>query len=144
MLGKDDGDGIRSAAQPSLLAKDPIRVLVIGDSLTVDMGSVEVFDPLKNNDVLRWLKNVVPTSKIQPPVFPLERFLHNSNSLYIGEMEAWMVHLGSYYTQGTPDIICVLFGMDDLKNLVPLNIIPRILRNDDTEDGGGGIAHHFR
>jgi hypothetical protein len=34
--------------------------------------------------------------------------------------------------------------MDDLKNLVPLNIIPRILRNDDTEDGGGGIAHHFR
>ncbi|KAL3779750.1 hypothetical protein ACHAWO_003460 [Cyclotella atomus] len=192
MLGKDDGDykesrvndGARGAAQPSLLAKvarhpqnqDPIRVLVIGDSLAVGIGCVEVFDPLKNNDVpMTLVENVVPTSKRSSklqPVFPkmLARTLSSQFQQPVhwrsGGVDGGDVNdirkycmdiirqecaaadksstLGSSYNQGPPDIICVLFGMNDLKNLVSLNIIPRMFRSDSAEDGGGGIAHHFR
>lgn len=194
MLGKDDGDykeskladGTRKrAAQPSLLEKvsrqhqnqDPIRVLVIGDSLAVGTGCVEVFDPMKNNDVpMTLVENLHPSSKqsskLQPPVFPqmLARTLSSQFQQPVhwrsGGVDGGDVNdirkycmdiikqecdaadkastLGSSYTQGPPDIIVVLFGMNDLKNLVSLNIIPRMFKSDDAEDGGGGIAHHFR
>lgn len=199
MLGKDDGDYKEQSRAyddltlnelPTLLQKlvqheenkDPMRILVIGDSLAVGIGCVEEFDPLKDNSwPLALVQNVKPQSvqdeKLnvsQPPVFPqiLARTLSSrfnqpvhwrSGGVDGGDIndikkfcmgiireECAAVDKGSYasngpsYTSGPPDIIVVLFGMNDLKNLVSLNIIPQIFRRGEAEDGGGGIAHHFR
>jgi lysophospholipase L1-like esterase len=195
MLGSDDGDikqegearltkeSVRTGAKgatapPSLLEKlsnpqqknDPIRALVIGDSLAVGTGCLEVFDPLKDNSApMIFVENTTPpkqhkVSKLQPPVFPqiLARTLSycfrqpvhwRSGGVDGGDVNdirkfcmdiikqecaaASVVaprKLGTTYISGAPDIIVVLFGMNDLKNLVSLNLI-QVFRRGEDEDG---------
>ena len=199
MLGKDDGDyskqsgtksELSSYAQPTLLDKlarqqqstqDPIRLLVIGDSLAVGIGCIEEFDKTKDNSwSLALVENISAASskeeeytKLTSPVFPqtLAKTLSSKFSRPVhwrsGGVDGGDVNdirkycmdiirqecashgknsfkIWSPYTPGPPDIIVVLFGMNDLKNLVSLNIIPKVIRAKDEEGEGGGIAGHFR
>ena len=200
MLGKDDGDYSKisstklssqtQTALPTLLdklarqnqlEKDPIRLLVIGDSLAVGIGCLEEFDEAKDNSWPMALVENTSTfstkdekcTKLQSPVFP--QILAKALSFEFKQPVHWRsggvdggdvndirkfcmdiirqecaahgeqsFKIGSPYKSGPPDIIVVLFGMNDLKNLVSLNIIPQIFRGKDEKGGGGGIAHHFR
>ncbi|KAL3793756.1 hypothetical protein HJC23_013318 [Cyclotella cryptica] len=180
-----------STAFPSLLEKlaennkDPLRVLVIGDSLAVGIGCIEVFDPTKvNSTPMALVENITPlpqqvkSNKSQTPVFPqmLARTLsyychrpvhwrsggvdggdindirkfcmdiirHECAAANNGRNSIKLQNADRPYLSGPPDIIVVLFGMNDLKNLVSINFLPQIFHRDKAEDGGGGIAYHFR
>ena len=198
MFGKDDGDfqssytttdDINKNSIPTLIKKvlhpeqnkDPIRIVVIGDSLAVGIGCIEVFDSTKTNESpYRLVENTAPViehdtkNNLQAPVFPqiLARTLSSQFNRPVhwrsGGVDGGDVNnirkfcmdiirqeadssnngngarIGPLYVSGTPDIIVVLFGMNDLKNLVSLNMIPQMFRRDKNVDGGSGIAHHFR
>ena len=187
ILNKEDRnfkqeEDIHSNAMPTLLDKllhrpknsDPIRVLVIGDSLGVGIGCLEVFDPKKNNSWPMALVENIPkheTSNLRSPVFP--QILARTLSSQFNEPVHWrsggvdggdindinkfcmdiirqecasagvrIACNNCHYTSGPPDIVVVLFGMNDMKNLVSLNLIPQIFGRDSNSTGG--IANLFR
>eukprot|EP00956_Cyclotella_meneghiniana_P020971 scaffold37642_cov96-Cyclotella_meneghiniana.AAC.3 len=188
ILKKDDGnfkqeEDTSSNVLPTLFDKllhrpknnDPIRILVIGDSLGVGIGCLEVFDPKKNNSwPMALVENIEPmpeTTKLQSPVFP--QILARTLSSQFNEPVHWrsggvdggdindinkfcmdiirqecasagarIACNNTHYTSGPPDVVVVLFGMNDMKNLVSSNIIPQIFSRDSKHTGG--ITYLFR
>ena len=134
---------------PSLLRKlitndhnDPIRVLVIGDSLAIGVGCIETFDPTKVHSLAPALVENTSAELCddlrhhQGPVFPqtLARTLSRHFRLPVQWRSAG-VDGGDVYeirshcldvikqecnTHGV-DIVVVLFGFKDLKRLLPEN-----------------------
>ena len=111
--------------------KDPIRILVIGDSLAIGVGCIETFHVAQDNS-LALIENTGAGVDRQGPVFPqvLARTLSRCFRLPVQWRSAG-VDGGDVYdirsfcldivkqecsTKGV-DIVVVLFGMNDLKRL---------------------------
>lgn len=143
---------------PSSTNKDPIRILVIGDSLAVGIGCIEQFDATKDSSVpMALVENTAETTSHsgQGPVFP--QILARTLSYHFKKPVQWrsagvdggdvndirsftMDVVKQECTKGV-DIVVVLFGMNDLKSLLSTNPLQHLFHSGD---GGGGITSRFR
>lgn len=160
---------------------DPIRVLVIGDSLAVGIGCLEVFDAHKDNNIpmalientdLAMQEQRKPSpSKLQSPVFPkmlartlsyhFKRPVHWRSAGVDGgdindihrfclnvlkqECSASGSNSSSPYVSGQPDVVVVIFGMNDLKHMMAVNPLQLIKwGKKDGAEKGGGMSYLFR
>lgn len=136
----DDGLGIdpdKSSLLQKLTSNDqgenPIRVLVIGDSLAIGVGCIEEFDPAKDNSIpMALIENTAVSQHArQGPVFPRE--LARSLSYHFKRPVQWrsagvdggdvndiqsfcMDTLKQENADAPIDIVVVLFGVNDLKS----------------------------
>ncbi|KAL7541257.1 hypothetical protein ACHAWF_006892, partial [Thalassiosira exigua] len=129
--------------------QDPLRLLVIGDSLAIGLGCVEEFDASKDNTVpmalIEKLEDPVDSKRpnasskhvAQSPAFP--RALARALSYHFQQPVQWRsagvdggdVHDIRLFCMDVvkqesrcnhpPDIIVVLFGLNDLKKLLSAN-----------------------
>ena len=130
--------------------KDPIRILVIGDSLAIGVGCIETFHVAQDNSIAL-IENTGAGVDRQGPVFPqvLARTLSRCFRLPVQWRSAG-VDGGDVYeirsfcldivkqecsTKGV-DIVVVLFGMNDLKRLLLENPI-QFLFDKETQVVGG-------
>eukprot|EP00986_Skeletonema_menzelii_P000426 scaffold128_cov140-Skeletonema_menzelii.AAC.2 len=188
MMKNDEGD-LEEYNSPTLFQKvngdsfnkkDPLRVLVIGDSLSIGIGCIERFDANKDNSLPMELIQKVKltgehnTSKLQGPVFPqaFARSLshhfrtpvhYRSAGVDGGDindirqfcMEVLKEEVASEssnsnrspnhsckYVSGKPDLVIVLFGINDLKHLLADSVLHPFHRSK--EGGNGGIIGKFR
>jgi lysophospholipase L1-like esterase len=143
--------------------RNPIRILVIGDSLAIGTGCVDRFDIEKTNAIpMALIENNVARSRSaidayrlrQGPVFP--RILARTLSYHMHRPVQWRsagVDGGSVSDVQTfcmdvvkqeqakgVDVIVVLFGMNDLKKHLSVNPFPNILLNRQEVHGGKGVA----
>jgi lysophospholipase L1-like esterase len=136
--------------------KDPIRVLVIGDSLAIGVGCIERFHVAQDNS-LALIENTGAECDRQGPVFP--QVLARTLSRYFRLPVQWRsagVDGGDVYdirsfcldvvkqecsTQGV-DIVVVLFGMNDLKGLLPKDPIQFFFDKEVQVAGGLGQFRH--
>ncbi|KAL3815852.1 hypothetical protein ACHAXA_002268 [Cyclostephanos tholiformis] len=134
---------------------DPIRVLVIGDSLAIGVGCNETFRVAKEN-LASLVENTGAGSDHQGPVFP--QVLARTLSRYFRLPVQWRsagVDGGDIYdirsfcldvveqecsVRGV-DIVVVLFGMNDLKRLLPENPIQLFF---DRETQVAGRLNQYR
>jgi len=116
--------------------KDPIRVLVIGDSLAIGIGCIEQFSKKSHSLPPTLVENTEAKSYLrQGPVFPqvLARTLSRHFQLPVqwrsagvdggdvDDIRSFCLDVVKQEcTQGV-DIVVVLFGMNDLKRLLPDN-----------------------
>ncbi len=116
--------------------KDPIRVLVIGDSLAIGIGCIEQFSKKSHSLPPTLIENTEEKSYLrQGPVFPqvLARTLSRHFQLPVqwrsagvdggdvDDIRSFCLDVVKQEcTQGV-DIVVVLFGMNDLKRLLPEN-----------------------
>lgn len=120
--------------------KDPLKLLVIGDSLAIGTGCIEEFDSTKDNSVpFALIENTKAprTSSIKPhtyqgPVFPqvLGRTLsyHFQQPVEwrsagvdggsLAEVDKFCMDIVKEESVNGIDIVVVLFGMNDLKKLL--------------------------
>jgi lysophospholipase L1-like esterase len=114
-----------------LLAIPPKRLVVIGDSLAVGLGSINVFDPNKNNSVPFYRMENLKEDRGQGPVFP--RVLAHTLADHTQEPVQWRsagvdggnVRLIDEYCMGVieeectqgrpPDLVVIICGPNDLK-----------------------------
>lgn len=151
--------------------KDPIRILVIGDSLAIGTGCIEQFDAEKDNSVpmalientsvLQTKTKMQAQHSCQGPVFP--QVLASSLSRHFQQPVQWrsagvdggdvndirsycmdVVKKESATGNSTIDIIVVLFGMNDLKKLVAVNPIQHLFHSHGETQVEGGITSRFR
>ncbi|KAL3756793.1 hypothetical protein ACHAWU_008897 [Discostella pseudostelligera] len=143
--------------------RNPIRILVIGDSLAIGTGCVDRFDIEKTNAMpMALIENNVAKSRSamdanrlrQGPVFP--RILARTLSYHIHRPVQWRsagVDGGSVSDVQTfcmdvvkqeqakgIDVIVVLFGMNDLKKHLSVNPFLNLLQNRQEVHGGKGVA----
>ena len=145
--------------------KDPLNVLVIGDSLAIGIGCIEKFDATKDNSLpFALVENTVASpltnanTQRQGPVFP--QVLARTLSYHLRRPVNWRsagVDGGSISEirelcmdvvkeesfQGI-DFIVVLFGMNDLKKLLSVNPINQIFAGDKGEKQGHRATSQFR
>ena len=137
--------------------KDPLKVLVIGDSLAVGTGCIENFDSTKDNSVpFALIENTkVPQTSIkshtlQGPVFPqvLARTLsyHFQQPVEwrsagvdggsLAEVDKFCMDVVKEESVNGIDIVVVLFGMNDLKKLFSgiVNPIQNLLSGGDDKE----------
>ncbi len=161
----ESGNENSSTAQtmPSLLrklksakmstTKDPIRVLVIGDSLAIGVGCIEQFGSTNTHLLpLTLIENTTEPKNYmrQGPVFPqvlartLSRHFHlpvqwRSAGVDGGDVDDirsfCLDVVKQERTQGV-DIVVVLFGMNDLKRLLPENPFRRLSGEQIVHDVG--------
>lgn len=116
------------------LAIPPKRLVVIGDSLAVGLGSVNTFDPDKNNSVPFYRMENLKEDQGQGPVFP--RVLAHTLADHTQEPVQWRsagvdggdVRLIDEYCLGVieeecaqgnpPDLVVIICGPNDLKAFV--------------------------
>ena len=163
----DTGEnGTENQTMPSLLrklnsakkstTKDPIRVLVIGDSLAIGVGCIEQFGSTKTHLLPPTLiENTTETKSYlrQGPVFPqvlartLSRHFHlpvqwRSAGVDGGDVDDirsfCLDVVKQERTQGV-DIVVVLFGMNDLKRLLPDNPF-RLLSGEQIVQDVGALS----
>jgi lysophospholipase L1-like esterase len=129
---------------------DPIRVLVIGDSLAIGVGCIETFHVARDNS-LALIENTRAGMDRQGPVFP--QVLARTLSRYFRLPVQWRsagVDGGDVYdirsfcldvvkqecsAKGV-DIVVVLFGMNDLKRLLLENPIQLFFDKEKQAVGG--------
>ena len=145
--------------------KDPLNVLVIGDSLAIGIGCIEKFDATKDNSLpFALVENTVASpltnakTQRQGPVFP--EVLAHTLSYHLRRPVNWRsagVDGGSISeihdlcmdvvkeasVQGI-DFIVVLFGMNDLKKLLSVNPIKQIFSGDKGEEQDRRATSQFR
>lgn len=148
-----------SLVSRSFNERNPLRILVIGDSLAIGTGCVNRFDVGKTNAIpMALIENTHSSMDAdvwrQGPVFP--RILARTLSYHIHRPVRWRsagVDGGSVsdiqtycmdvvkqeYEVGI-DIIVVLFGMNDLKKHLSVNPFQNILHNSEDKQGGKGVA----
>ena len=142
-----------NSAKNNAATKDPIRVLVIGDSLAIGVGCIEQFVATKRSHSLHptLIENTEAKSYLrQGPVFPqvLARTLSRHFQLPVQWRSAGVDggdvdDIRSYCldvvkqecTQGV-DIVVVLFGMNDLKRLLPDNPFQLVPGKQKLQDVG--------
>ena len=138
---------------------NPLRILVIGDSLAIGTGCVNRFDVGKTNAIpMALIENTHSSMDAdvwrQGPVFP--RVLARTLSYHIHRPVRWRsagVDGGSVSDIQTYcmdvvkqehevgiDIIVVLFGMNDLKKHLSVNPFQNILHSSEDKQGGKGVA----
>jgi len=149
---------------PSSTDKDPFRVLVIGDSLAIGTGCIEQFDATKDNSVpMALIENTAgsqPKShRLQGPVFP--QVLARTLSYHFQQPVQWrsagvdggdvndirefcmdVVKQECTKADATVDIVVVIFGMNDLKKILSVDLVNPIQHffrktGEETQDGGG-------
>jgi lysophospholipase L1-like esterase len=160
--------------------KDPLRVLLIGDSLAIGIGCVERFDAHKDNSVPMMLVEKTQIAgqyphankKLQGPVFPAA-FARSLSHHYkqpvhwrsagvdggdINDINRFCIDVlndevasegcfangSSGYVSGPPDIVVVIFGINDLKHLLASSLSHPFSGSKKKEGSGGGIIHKFR
>ena len=165
-----EGDNILSSSSSSLRKKmmkevsadsknDPLKVLVLGDSLAIGIGCVEKFDA-KTNIPFKRIENLAQkevsaskskTQQQQGPVFP--QVLARTLSYHMKRPVEWrsagvnggsVTEIQSYCLdvvkqeslKGDIDVVVVLFGMNDLKKLLSVF--------DNVEGNEEGILSQFR
>ena len=150
--------------------KDPLKVLVIGDSLAIGTGCIEQFDSTKDNSVpFALIENTkTPQTSIKPhahrqgPVFPqvLARTLsyHFQQPVEwrsagvdggsLAEVDKFCMDVVKEESVNGIDIVVVLFGMNDLKKLFStfVNPIQNLLSggNDKEKMAEGRGTKQFR
>ncbi|KAL7542474.1 hypothetical protein ACHAXR_011820 [Thalassiosira sp. AJA248-18] len=162
----------RDVLSPSSRRQNPIRVLVIGDSLSIGIGCIEQFDATKDNSApMALVENTAmsrpPKTPLHtrqgpvPPVFP--QILARTLSYHFQQPVQWrsagvdggdVNDIRSFCmdvvkqecqcpkSDATLDIVVVLFGMNDLKKVLSVNPIQHLFRGRESEDRGG--TSHFR
>jgi lysophospholipase L1-like esterase len=160
--------------------KDPLRVLLIGDSLAIGIGCVEHFDAHKDNSVPMMLVERTQiagqyphANKLQGPVFPAA-FARSLSRHYkqpvhwrsagvdggdINDINRFCIDLlndevaskgclasgSSGYVSGPPDIVVVIFGINDLKHLLASSLSHPFSGSKKSKGSdGAGIIHKFR
>jgi lysophospholipase L1-like esterase len=184
--------------------KDPLRVLVIGDSLSIGIGCIERFDTNKDNSLPMELVEKTKLArqqnakKLQGPVFPqafarslsrhfglpvhwrsagvdgggkkfemislcvcflsvssdspavdvspvindIRRFCMNVLKEEVAS-EASKINQSCKYVSGKPDLVIVLFGINDLKHLLAESVLHPFNGSKD-KGSDGGIIGKFR
>ena len=149
--------------------QDPIRVLVIGDSLSIGIGCIEQFDATKDNSVpMSLIENTVASESQKSAMFPRQgpvfpQVLARTLSYHFQQPVQWrsagvdggdvndirsfcMDVVKQECTKGdaTIDIVVVLFGMNDLKKLLSVNPVQHLFHSSSREMKDGGATSHFR
>ena len=139
--------------------KDPLKVLVIGDSLAIGTGCIEEFDSTKDNSVpFALIENTkappqtsdIESHSFQGPVFPqvLARTLsyHFQQPVEwrsagvdggsLAEVDKFCMNVVKDESVNGIDIVVVLFGMNDLKKLLSgfVNPIQNLLSGGDDKE----------
>ena len=138
--------------------KDPLKVLVIGDSLAIGTGCIETFDSTKDNSVpFALIENTktpprtsIESHTYQGPVFPqvLARTLsyHFQQPVEwrsagvdggsLAEVDKFCMDVVKEESVNGIDIVVVLFGMNDLKKLFSgfVNPIQNLLSGGDDKE----------
>jgi len=133
--------------------KDPLRVLVIGDSLSIGIGCIEKFDASKDNSLpMALIENTeapyrpkTNAQSLQGPVFPqvLARTLshHFERPVQwrsagvdggdVNDIRSFCMDVVKQESSSDAniDIIVVLFGMNDLKKLLSVNPIRHLFNS---------------
>ncbi len=147
--------------------RNPLRILVIGDSLAIGTGCVDRFDVEKTNAIpMALIENIAAKSQssletgqsTQGPVFP--RVLARTLSLRthqpvqwrsagvdggsVSDVQAFCMDVVKQEHAKGIDIIVVLFGMNDLKKHLSVNPFQNILRTREDKQGGKGVARFRR
>jgi len=150
--------------------KDPLKVLVIGDSLAIGTGCIEAFDSTKDNSVpFALIENTKapPQTSIkshthQGPVFPqvlartLSYHFHQPvewrsagvDGGSLAEVDKFCMDVVKEESAKGIDVVVVLFGMNDLKKLLStfVNPIQNLLSggNDKEKMAEGRGTKQFR
>jgi lysophospholipase L1-like esterase len=130
-------DTLLPAEDPRIELSDKPKILVLGDSMAVGVGSVNKFDPIKNSGIIRRIECLELDDNEEPspgPIFP--RAFARSLSRRIGKPVSWRSagvdggdttdireHLLGVVQEEVnkgepPDIVVVLTGCNDLKHIL--------------------------